>query len=1033
MDIARRLPDLVNDTKLLVELHDSHAVHFLVGSDGPGGQRMRRTWRQEKWARKKLLGGGATGEVWLEECHSGTKKGQLQAVKVISKTVDFDVYEELETIAKFSQNSSKYEGLFVKSHGWFESEQSVFIVMEYIEHGSLATHLTHPLPEDEAGTITVQILEGLVCLHANEFVHRDLKPHNILVASKSPDWWVKIGDFGFSKRVGGDSSLRSFVGTPKYLAPEVLGLKPHLDDFDSNDTAIKYRCTNAMDMWSLGVMVYYMLCHDFPYRDRHFLQYLRDGSLPELDLPEQPINQDSFAFIKRLLTIDPMQRLTAASALEHRWLNKFNGRELLQRSVHTLSIPRSHLEAPTLTTNASASWGAGSWGSNSTSTTPAPAARPQNQFNAEDKKLQDLRDLHENGLQLIAQKEYVQAGALLEQAADGRKQALHPYHKDTLSSMQQLGIAYFYQERYKDAQKTLQFAMDGQNKSLGSTHADTLSSNYWISQCLFAQRDFGAAEKVIDRLVEIQKSVLGVQNDETIKSLHLSGKTQVELGNHDDAIMLLVEAADAAIGTDSESASEVNESLVQYLCERGRYEEAKMLLEQLVNPLPMEPRGSQLMSHLLNAGKLLYDTGKYASAESCFEKVSTFREELYGLFHEQTLDATLRLAYSLAKTGKAGKVKELLAENGSASLPLDRKIPVINHIFEVGKILWGKRAYAEAYGTFDQVVRERKQFQFQGDRHTLVAASWMGRSLLGPGQYNDATSVLKSVLKEQPDISWVSIDGIHSRSREAANMVDSAWKEHSDDVWARYLDAAYTSLWLGESLHYQGKREESHTYIRRAYYMTKQCLGDSHEDTIRSMRCYGSSQGTLDEFWAAQHTLALSLKLATRILGTSHEEYIRGQVNYGKASYANRDETSAFEEFRSAAEKQTRTLGQDHKDTLDTMCCIATVLNAWRRYDQSEKTWRHITEARQRALGMRHRDTQAVMRSLGLSLSHQGKWDEASGLFTQVLEAREATLASDHPLLLKSRRDVEKCKKVLAGKWVFPLRHKRRKLEYRHL
>ena len=107
MATIRRLPDLVNDTKLLVELHDSHAVHFLVGSDGPGGQRMRRTWRQEKWARKKLLGGGATGEVWLEECHAGTSKGQLQAVKIISKSVDFDVYEELETIAKFSQNSSK--------------------------------------------------------------------------------------------------------------------------------------------------------------------------------------------------------------------------------------------------------------------------------------------------------------------------------------------------------------------------------------------------------------------------------------------------------------------------------------------------------------------------------------------------------------------------------------------------------------------------------------------------------------------------------------------------------------------------------------------------------------------------------------------------------------------------------------------------------------------------------------------------------------------------------------------------------------
>lgn len=48
--------------------------------------------------------------------------------------------------------------------------------MEHIEHGSLASHLTHPLSEDEARQITVQILEGLACFHENEFVHRDLKP-----------------------------------------------------------------------------------------------------------------------------------------------------------------------------------------------------------------------------------------------------------------------------------------------------------------------------------------------------------------------------------------------------------------------------------------------------------------------------------------------------------------------------------------------------------------------------------------------------------------------------------------------------------------------------------------------------------------------------------------------------------------------------------------------------------------------------------------------------------------------------------------
>jgi calcium/calmodulin-dependent protein kinase I len=63
--------------------------------------------------------------------------------------------------------------------------------MEYIEHGDLSAHLKHPLPEDEARTITFQLVEGLMFLHANAFVHRDVKPK----ASLSTDTpLLKISD-----------------------------------------------------------------------------------------------------------------------------------------------------------------------------------------------------------------------------------------------------------------------------------------------------------------------------------------------------------------------------------------------------------------------------------------------------------------------------------------------------------------------------------------------------------------------------------------------------------------------------------------------------------------------------------------------------------------------------------------------------------------------------------------------------------------------------------------------------------------------
>lgn len=116
--------------------------------------------------------------------------------------------------------------------------------MEYVPLGDLEKNVkahSGSIPETEARDITEQILSGLEIMHAESFAHRDLKPQvitaivavfndlftnnmlqNILVVHGPPEWWVKLADFGLSKRLTELTAYRTKGGTLSYMAPEIL-------------------------------------------------------------------------------------------------------------------------------------------------------------------------------------------------------------------------------------------------------------------------------------------------------------------------------------------------------------------------------------------------------------------------------------------------------------------------------------------------------------------------------------------------------------------------------------------------------------------------------------------------------------------------------------------------------------------------------------------------------------------------------------------------------------------------------------------
>jgi len=134
-----------------------------------------------------------------------------------------------------------------------------------------------------------------------------------LVVVGPPQWWVKLADFGLSKRLTDSTAYHTSAGTLPYMAPEILN---YLD----LDTSGKY--TNAVDLWAVGCIVYRLVTGIGPFpQGKSLIQYCGDESLfPNDLLIKSGVTNSISDFLRQLLAIDPKKRLSAAKALQHHWI-----------------------------------------------------------------------------------------------------------------------------------------------------------------------------------------------------------------------------------------------------------------------------------------------------------------------------------------------------------------------------------------------------------------------------------------------------------------------------------------------------------------------------------------------------------------------------------------------------------------------------------------------------------------------------------------------------------------------------------------
>ena len=204
----------------------------------------------------------------------------------------------------------------------FEDREYVHLVTDLCRGGELFDRIVDKSSEDNgtpcfaegsAARITSQVLAALSYMHENGIAHRDIKPENILFETPEDDSAVKVIDFGLSRKhcAGREPPMSTVVGTPYYIAPEVLRKK-----YDK-----------SCDLWSVGVIAHILLCGYPPFNgtnnDRTHRCVLRGKYyFPQEDWGN--VSAEATDFIARMLRADPKKRMTLEQALNHPWIVKHN-------------------------------------------------------------------------------------------------------------------------------------------------------------------------------------------------------------------------------------------------------------------------------------------------------------------------------------------------------------------------------------------------------------------------------------------------------------------------------------------------------------------------------------------------------------------------------------------------------------------------------------------------------------------------------------------------------------------------------------
>ena len=224
--------------------------------------------------------------------------------------------QEARSVAKLAHPN------IVQIHDFGDQNGITYIVMEYVDSGTLKERLKHPLPPVEAADYVIQAAEGLDCAHRNGIVHRDVKPANMLLRG---DNHLLLSDFGIAKILEGTTNLTRVgtgIGTPQYMSPE-QGVGQAVD--------------RRSDIYSLGIVLFHCLTGRVPFTADNPLsitvKHMNDP-LPVDKLRAEGVPGPIIQVVEKMTAKQPHERFQSCDVLVDALINAL--------AASNLALPRGY-------------------------------------------------------------------------------------------------------------------------------------------------------------------------------------------------------------------------------------------------------------------------------------------------------------------------------------------------------------------------------------------------------------------------------------------------------------------------------------------------------------------------------------------------------------------------------------------------------------------------------------------------------------------------------------------------------------------